>query len=163
MTRTLRRFKQKAPGRDTIQLTTLPPSITKHLLYIFDNALSAGYFPDTLKHEHIFFISKSNTSQSNIKKYRPISLQDIQGKLFDRILNTRLTHHLDIRNIHNDWEHRFRKHRGTHTALATFYEILVSGQPSLPLRIFRHRLRSRLLPALSIHCNHNVFSPCQRW
>ena len=39
----------------------------------------------------------------------------------------------------------------------------VSGQPSLPLRIFRHRLRSRLLPALSIHCNHNVFSPCQRW
>ena len=129
MTQTLRRFKQKAPGPTkitTIQLTKLPPNMTKHLLYIFNNALSAGYFPDTLKHAHMIFIPKGNTSQYNIKNYRPISLLDIQGKLFDKILNTRLTHHLDRHNIHNDRQHGFRKNRGTHTALATFYETLTN-------------------------------------
>ena len=100
--------------------------MTEHLLYIFNNALYTGYFPDTLKHAHMIFIPKGNTSQYNIKNYRPITLLDIQGKLFDKILNTRLTHHLDRHNINNDSQHRFRKNRSTQTALATFYETLAN-------------------------------------
>ena len=49
----------------------------KYLLYIFNTSLSAGYFSDTLKHAHIIYIPKGNTSQYNIKNYRPISLLDL--------------------------------------------------------------------------------------
>ena len=89
--------------------------MTKHILYIFNNELSAGYFPDTLEHAHMIFISKGNASQYNIKNCRPMSLLDIQGKLFNKVLYTCLTHHLDIHNILNDRQHGFRKNRGTHT------------------------------------------------
>ena len=129
LTKTLGRFKQKAPGPTkitTIQLKKLPPTMTKYLLYIFNQSLSLGYFPDALKHANMIFIPKSNKSQYNIINYRPISLLDIQGKLLDKILNTRLTRYIDHHNINNDRQHGFRKHRGTHTALATFYETLVN-------------------------------------
>ena len=70
-----------------------PNTRLQHLLDIVNNALDAGYFPNTLKHAHVIFIPKGNISQYNIKNHRSISLLDIQGKLFDKILNTRLTHH----------------------------------------------------------------------
>jgi hypothetical protein len=124
---TLNKFKQKAPGPTgitAIQLKQLPLNMKQHLLYIFNHSLSLGYFPDKLKHATMIFIPKGNTSQYNIINYRPISLLDIQGKLFDKILNTRLTHFLEQHNYTNSRQHGFRKIRGTHTALAIFYETL---------------------------------------
>ena len=129
LTKTLRQFKQKAPGPTkitTLQLRHLPTNMTDYLLYIFNQSLSAGYFPDSLKHARMIFLPKGNSSQYNIKNYRPISLLDIQGKLFDKILNTRFTHHIEQHNFTNTRQHGFRKHRGTHTALATFYETIAN-------------------------------------
>ena len=52
----------------------------QYLLYIFNRSISAGYFPDSLKHAWMIFIPKGNKSEYNIKNYRPISLLDIHGK-----------------------------------------------------------------------------------
>jgi hypothetical protein len=123
--KTLSKFKQKSPGPTgitTAQLKNLPNNMLRYLLYIYNNALSAGYFPDAYKHAIMIFLPKPKTSQHLVQNYRPISLLDIQGKLFDKILNNRLTHHLEHRGITNNKQHGFRKHRGTHTALATFQE-----------------------------------------
>ena len=128
---TLRTFKQKAPGPTGItalHLKNLPPNMLDLLLYIFNNALSAGYFPDSLKTAKIIFIPKGNTSQYDVKNYRPISLLDVHGKLFDKILNTRLTNFLDRHNLTNTRQHGFRRNRGTHTALALFYETLSNNR-----------------------------------
>jgi hypothetical protein len=128
---TLSKFKQKAPGPTGItteHLKRLPLNMTKFILYIFNHSLSTGYFPDKLKHAHMIFIPKGNTSQYNIANYRPISLIDIHSKLLDKILNTRLTLHLENNNITNIRQHGFRHHRGTHTGLAVFYETLVHTQ-----------------------------------
>ena len=125
--RTLKTFKQKAPGPTgitTLQLKHLPQNMIHYLLYIYNHSISAGYFPDSLKHAIMIFLPKPNTSQHQVQNYRPISLLDIQGKLLDKILNNRLYEHLTYNNIHNTRQHGFRKHRGTHTALATFHETL---------------------------------------
>ena len=125
--RTLKTFKQKAPGPTgitTLQLKHLPKNMIHYLLYIFNHSISAGYFPDSLKHAIMIFLPKPNTSQHQVQNYRPISLLDIHGKLLDKILNNRLYEHLSIHNIHNTRQHGFRKHRGTNTALATFHETL---------------------------------------
>lgn len=127
LNQSLRTFKQKAPGPTGItflQLRNLPRNMIQYLLYIFNQCISAGYFPDSLKHAIMIFIPKPNTSQHQAKNYRPISLLDIQGKLLDKILNNRLYSHLQTHNILNPRQHGFRKYRGTHTALATLHETL---------------------------------------
>jgi len=119
--------KQKAPGPTGItalQLKNLPKKTRLTLLDIFNNALSAGYFPEKLKYAHMIFLPKTQTSQHLVQNYRPISLLDIQGKLLDKILNRRLTKHLDSNNLHNPRQHGFRRDRGTHTALATYHETI---------------------------------------
>ena len=126
----LQTFKHKAPGPTGIttpQIKNLPLNMLHYLTHIFNLSLSAGYFPDSLKHATMIFIPKTQTSQHNVINYRPISLLDIQGKLFDKILNTRLTQHLNTHNIHNTRQHGFRKNRGTHTALATLTEFLAGS------------------------------------
>lgn len=125
--KTLQSFKQKAPGPTgitTAHIKHLPNNMKLFLLYIFNNAISAGYFPDSLKQAIMIFIPKSNTSQHDIRNYRPISLLDVQGKLLDKILNARLYNHIQQNNILNIRQHGFRKNRGTHTALAVLQEKL---------------------------------------
>ena len=96
----------------------------QYLLYIFNQSISAGYFPDYLKHARMIFIPKGNKSQYNIKNYRPISLFDIPGKLLNNILTNRLTRQLELIGHTNDRQHSFRKNRGTHTTLAIFHETI---------------------------------------
>ena len=123
---TLNTFKHKAPGPSgitTLQLKNLPQNMKQYLLYIFNNDISAGYFPDSLKHAHMIFIPKAG-SQHSVKNYRPISLLEIHGKLLGKILNNRLIHHLNTNNVMNSRQHGFRTSRGTHTALATLYETI---------------------------------------
>ena len=117
--------KQRAPGPTkitTLQLKHLPDNMIRLLTRIFNLTLSLGYFPSSLKHAHMIFIPKGNTSQHKVENYRPISLLDTHGKLLDKILNNRLYNHLSLQNKHNNRQHGFRRNRGTNTALSTIYE-----------------------------------------
>jgi len=127
LNKTIQSFKQKTPGPSGItklQLEHLPINMKHYLLYILNQSLSMGYFPNRFKHANMIFLPKPNTSHKLVQNYRPISLLEVPGKIFDKILNKRLTTHLSDNNIYNDRQHGFRKHRGTHTALATFHEKL---------------------------------------
>ena len=56
---TLKQFKQKAPGPSkitTLQLKNLPPNIIQYLIYIFNQSISPGYFPNSFKHARMIFI-----------------------------------------------------------------------------------------------------------
>ena len=124
----LKTFKDKAPGPSGIttqQLRHLPHNMTLSIVNIYNNALSAGYFPDQLKVAHMVLIPKGGApSQHNVKNYRPISLLDIHAKILDKILNTRLNTHLHNNATLNIRQHGFRASRGTHTAIATINETI---------------------------------------
>lgn len=125
--KTLRTFKQKAPGSSGIttkQLHYLPLNMRQYLINIFNWSLSAGYFPNPFKHAIMIFIPKGTTSQHDIKNYRPISLLEVHGKILDKILNNRLIDHLERTGTNNTRQHGFRRNRGTHTALADFCETI---------------------------------------
>lgn len=128
--RALATTKQKAPGPTNItalQIKNLPINMKQYLLNISNHALSAGYFPTPFKQAIVIFIPKPNTSQLNVKNYRPISLIDVQSKLIDKILNYRLTNSLIINNKLNIRQHGFRNFRGTHTALLTLHEKIATS------------------------------------
>lgn len=123
----LRTFKEKTPGFSGItrnMLLNSPTNIINSLINIFNASLSSGYFPDAFKISKIIFIPKAGKDQSQIINYRPISLLEIIGKLFEKIINKRLQAFLETRNLINPRQHGFRKNRGTHTALAIITEIL---------------------------------------
>ena len=117
--------KQKAPGPSGItshHLKNLPPKTITDLVHIFNTSLSIGYFPKLFKQSHTILLPKGNLSQTQLTNYRPITLTETHGKIFDKILNQSLYTHLRIRNKLNDKQHGFTHFRGTHTALATLHE-----------------------------------------
>lgn len=127
----LRKFKEKTPGLTGITrnvLLNLPQMGIDKLLHIYNASLSAGYFPDDLKKTKMIFIPKEGKDKKDIINYRPISLLEITGKLFEKILNNRLLTFLENHNILNVRQHGFRRNRGTHTALAIITDTIARAK-----------------------------------
>ncbi len=72
------------------------------------------------------FIPKEHKSPLNPLNSRPISLLQVPGKLYERIILARLNTFLSENNI-KDRQHRFRSYKGTHTAIATTYETIANA------------------------------------
>ena len=123
----IKKTKHKAPGPNKItahQLKNLPANSRAFLVDIFNQALSAGYFPDVYKKATMTLIPKSGTPGTDIRDKRPISLLNVDGKLLDKILMGRLNDFLDDNNLQNPRQHGFRPNRGTQSAIATLYETI---------------------------------------
>ena len=96
--------KHKSPGPSGItahdlQHLPFPANMISHLAFIYNLRLCLGYFPKSLKHAIMIFIPKSTLSQHHVQNHRPISLLEIHGKILDKILETRLNHHLALHDL----------------------------------------------------------------
>ena len=94
----------------------------KNLQYIFNHSLSSGYFPKIFKHAIMIFLPKANKTPYEHTNYRPISLLEVPGKIFEKLLNRRLLEQIENNRLHNERQHGFRPGRGTDTALAILHE-----------------------------------------
>ncbi len=63
---------------------------------------------------------KQNKSSINQFNYRP-------GKIYERIIQSRLNLFISDNNVIKDRQHGFRKNKGTHTATATTYETIANA------------------------------------
>lgn len=86
---------------DQALLKTLPDSL---ILALTDASLASGYFPSPMKEATAIFIPKPQKSPTDLNNYRPISLLETLGKVFERLINHRLRHHLEHRNLLTDKE-----------------------------------------------------------
>lgn len=119
------KLKRTSPGGSGINktiLTRLPDVAIKRLTDIYNNALSAGYFPDKWKKALVRLIPKPDKSPYIPQNYRPISLLEVPGKFFERIINMRLKTYLETNNKYNINQFGFRAGRGTTHALAIITE-----------------------------------------
>lgn len=97
------------------------------LTNIFNACLSAGYFPNVFKEAIIKFIPKKDKSPQNPINYRPISLLEVPGKIFERTIQSRLNSFLSVNNIIKERQHGFRTYKGTHTAITTTHETIANA------------------------------------
>ena len=121
----IRHSKQSAPGQSgitRIHLLHLPDNIIETIVNIFNALLSTGHFPQQWKVAIMIFLLKSLKSPYQHTNYRPISLLETIGKIYERILNNRTNQSISDLNLHNPRQHGFRKNRSTQTALATLTE-----------------------------------------
>jgi hypothetical protein len=71
----LKNFKRK----DLVKLTTL-----------IDACIQLNYIPDAWKTAEVIMIPKPGKNLSEVESYRPISLQPIMSKLFEKLILKRL-------------------------------------------------------------------------
>ena len=114
------RFPRKAPGSSQIGKDVLlhfPDNLINAITNLYNASLSIGYFPSSFKTAIVALIPKPNKDLTDPKSYRPISLLESLGKLFEKLLNRRLRRYLDDNNLISSTQFGFRSHRSTQDVL----------------------------------------------
>jgi len=95
-------------------LKKLEGLIAKPLLYIFNKSLQTSIYPNKFKKAKIVPIFKEGNPELTTN-YRPISLLCNFSKIFEKIVHTRLSKHLESQNFLSTDQFGFRKaHSTTH-------------------------------------------------
>jgi exonuclease III len=105
---------RSAPGEDEISYKLLkesPLSLLQSLATLYTRCLTVGYFPAAWKSAIGVMIPKPNKDLKCASSYRPISLLNTIGKLFERVLTSRMLHHFHEVNFFNKWQRAYLQHK----------------------------------------------------
>jgi hypothetical protein len=91
---------------------------------VFNAVLRRQYFPPVWKQAHVLPILKPGKDPTQPSSYRPISLLHTVGKLFEKILLTRVLREVKERGLLRDEQFGFRPKRSTTLQLARLVEIV---------------------------------------
>ena len=134
-------LKIKSPGPSGIGaqiLKRLPDHTVTHMTTLYNCSLASGYFPQLFKTSHTVLILKPQKPASAPLSYRPISLLEYFGKVFEHILCRRLTEYLEKNSILRDCQFGFRPERGAEDAislLTQFAQKPVDGRPGKAIMV----------------------------
>ena len=106
----------KAPGPDGTPnraLKHLPLSVISFLVVLFNAIFRTHYYPVSCKHARVFLILKHGRDPALPTFYRPIILLDTIGKLFGKILLSRILHEMGARGLLRDEQLGFRPKHST--------------------------------------------------
>ena len=88
------------------------------MVLIFNAILLTHHFPTMWKHARVISILKPGKDSPLPSSYRPISLLDTIGKLFEKILLARILHEVSVRGLMLDEKFGFRPRHSTSLQLA---------------------------------------------
>ncbi|BHF67679.1 hypothetical protein SprV_0301070700 [Sparganum proliferum] len=106
---------RKAPGSDAIPAEVYKhggPQVMDHLTALFQEMWRQGEVPQDFKDATIVHLYKRKGNRQVCDNHRAISLLNIAGKIFARILLNRLNTHLE-QGLLPESQCDFRRHRGT--------------------------------------------------
>ena len=81
-----------------------------------------SHFPTAWKHARVISILKPGKDPALPSSYRPISLLDTIGKLFEKVLLSRILHEVSVRGLMRDEQFGFRPRHNTSLQLARLVE-----------------------------------------
>ena len=100
----------------------LPPNVKEAIVNVYDSILASFYYPKLLRIIKIIFLGKNEKDTSNPLNFRPISLIEIIGKIFEKILNARFIHYIEHHNLLTELQFGFRKYRSTEHVITMLHE-----------------------------------------
>ena len=106
---------KKATGVDKISylmIKHLPEKALYELLGFYNRCYSFGTVPKQWKMAEVVPIHKNGKPRCDPSSYRPISLTPHLGKVYERLLKSRLEFHLEKHNIIPSFQAGFRRGRG---------------------------------------------------
>ena len=117
ITKTLQKCRNRsAPGEDQISyliLKNLDRENLSNIALIYNSCLRTGYFPNAWKQAKVVMLPKPGKDLTKPTTYRPISLLPAMGKIFERIVASRLSAFLEKVDYFDENQAGFRKKRST--------------------------------------------------
>ena len=114
-----------SPGPDCIPsviLKILSPELSSILAKLFNKCLKECTFPNTWRCATIVPAFKNCGDRTDPNKYRPISLLPIISKIFESIINNKISGHLESLCLLTDKQYGFRRSRSTADLLTVITE-----------------------------------------
>ena len=112
---------QSSSGADGIGLDLIQSAfktLSTTLLKLYNKCISLSYYPKEWKLAKVTILKKPNKdSYKNVKSYRPISVLNILGKIFEKLLYERLDWIAKSNNWFGNNQHGFRPGNSTETAM----------------------------------------------
>ena len=85
---------------------------------IVNNSFAQGIFPNTLRNAVVKPLLKSDMINKDLlKNYRPVSNIAFIGKVFEKVAVYRLTEHLTMYGLHEDYQSAYKTLHSNETAL----------------------------------------------
>lgn len=106
----------KAPGFDNVPnilLKKLPSKALQLLVLIFNSCIRLNYFPAAFKKAKVVAVAKPNKPANDPTSYRPISLLSNLGKLFEKLIHSRITDCTSESHIISENQFGFKKEHST--------------------------------------------------
>ena len=100
----------------------LPDRALTFLTVVFNAVLRLQYYPSVWKHACVISILKPGKDPTLPSSYRPITLLDTVGKLFEKILLARILREVNDRGLIRDKQFGFRPKLSTTMQLARLVE-----------------------------------------
>jgi len=131
----------KVPGPNGLPnraLKHLPKRAVSVLVRIFNAVLRTHHLPPTCKNARVISILKPGKDPALPSSYRPISLLDTIGKLFEKILLVRILRVVNERGLFRDEQVGFRPKHSTSLQLARLVERITGnfGEKGLTCAVF---------------------------
>lgn len=115
--------KETSPGLDNItyaMISNLPVSALYILIFIFNKILNSDDWIENWNTQIIIPLRKPNKDPNLSCSYRPIALSSCLFKTFERILKGRLDWWIESNSILPQYQHAYRKNKGTLDSLSIF-------------------------------------------
>ena len=119
--------KDAAPGLDGLLMTVFAEAvdILKEPLAMLYNLVSqTGNVPKSWKTTRVVMLHKKK-SKDDVKNYRPLSMSNHIGKIWERLINLALKAHLEEHNLLGPNQYGFRNGMGTQTNLLQMWELII--------------------------------------
>ena len=117
VTNIISEFKNgKAGDFPIVAIKHIKDTIAPHLCKLYNNCISSGTFPQCLKTGKITPVYKKG-SKDDISNYRPVSTLPLFGKIFEKIIYTRLYSFLTDNSVLTTAQFGFRKFHSTSYAI----------------------------------------------
>jgi len=108
--------RRKAPGPDGLPIDFFKdggPRMLSALCFLMNSVLDLETWPSNWSRGSVFPLHKGKGSLSDPSNYRGISLVSVVSKIFEVILNRRVSHCLESNGILSDFQAGFRDERST--------------------------------------------------
>ncbi|XP_041630599.1 uncharacterized protein [Drosophila kikkawai] len=110
----------KAPGPDGIPNAALLAIVKSHpklFAEVYNNCIAERTFPTGWKQQRLVLVPKPGKLDDDPSSYRPLCMLNSLGKIFERIICSRLEAEIEERGALSSHQHGFRKKRSTIDAI----------------------------------------------
>ncbi|XP_070144155.1 uncharacterized protein [Drosophila kikkawai] len=110
----------KAPGPDGIPNAALLAIVKSHpklFAEVYNNCIAEWTFPTGWKQQRLVLVPKPRKLDDDPSSYRPLCMLNSLGKIFERIICSRLEAEIEERGALSSHQHGFRKKRSTIDAI----------------------------------------------